>query len=216
MRQPKATLGIWQFVKNRRKLKKMMPVYGVVMRATYSDESDDEAVETVRPAVEANRKAAKAMLDHVADILLSQRGYVEDRTYRLLTAALEGTSPADISGEQREPFMRERDLGRMPLTDAFGLLAELAPGLRAVERTVKDGAHAGAGDVSTRAMPPMPIQEIDSLVGPTARSPDPLARSEVAVSIVVAYLRAIGGGRGHPDLHASLFAYRRSGPTARD
>ena len=84
--------------------------------------------------VRSDPQAAEATLRYVrrADHLFP--GYETDRAYRLLVAAMSNAPPEPVRPEDAELFRHERELGSMPLSQAFGQLRALAPGLEEIRR----------------------------------------------------------------------------------
>ncbi len=123
---------------------------------------------------------------------LARDGYIKDRAYRLLTAALDETDVRPIDPSLCTQFMREEALGRIPLEEAFTELAEHEPELSELT------GEEDPGVLQNRAR---------ELVGIAARSGDPLLRSDLAASIIEQYV-GIRQGRLEGDLRAPYFDTR--------
>jgi hypothetical protein len=186
----------WRVLGDPRRLRKMAPVRGPLARVVYAPVSDVEAVERMRPVVRDDPGAAKLTLAEVKDMRDSRPGYVTDRAYRIMAAAISGSAPASVNPEDVAVFAREKDLGMRPLKDAFDSLAvlvpELGPLMGRIVRLVdlppeRDRDNALNGQIGDR---------VEKLVGPRSDHPDPLVRSQVALQVVVSYFRYL---EGRPD-----------------
>jgi hypothetical protein len=89
-----------------------------------------------------------------ATIDLSRRrdDYVDDRAYRLLSAAAAGCAVQPIPAERADLFVAEAALGRQPLEEAFDRLAEAEPRLEDIRRQVSSKS-AGAVRFECAAIP---------------------------------------------------------------
>jgi hypothetical protein len=127
-----------------------------------------------------------------------RENYVEDRAYRLLSAAAADAPVPPIPPERADLFSREAALGRAPMQEAFGRLASLEPALAKIESDVLSGERRFVlGDDSrpeglqllTKSME----ARLRELVGGGAQREDELLRSNLAGSIVHQYLRILAG-----------------------
>jgi hypothetical protein len=156
----------------------------------HSQLTDIEAVERMRPIVLDSPKAAKAARAHVTEAR-NNGGYIADRGYRVLTAAIAGTPPAPIAPQNVELFERERELGLTPLEDAFEQLAAIVPELR----ELKEHATARA-ELPRDSERELPIDrtftnEVIGLADLCSKHPDPLVRSALAAGIVLRYIAVL-------------------------
>ena len=160
-------------------------VIRAALGAAYSSASDDDA--TLRLS---NETAPDPTAIREAQRFFESRRdeFINDRAYRLLVALARGDGwvPA-ISEANRERFDSEAHLGRLPLRDAFALLADRKPELRSL--------------ASSAATCPTPS---DILLDP-AGHPDSLCESNLAVSIATQFL-AIQRGQHEGDPATSYFA----------
>jgi hypothetical protein len=96
-------------------------------RVVYSHLTDEEAVERVRELVRSDPDAARVTLRYVRRTMEFSRGYDTDRAYRIIVAAMSGRSPEPVQDAER--FEHERELGWMPLEQAFETLLAGVPEL---------------------------------------------------------------------------------------
>jgi hypothetical protein len=165
------------------------PVIRAAHRAAESDESDESAALRLSSVVAGARRDARAALKYFAD----QRDEFErDRAYRLLEAAVKGQPVLPIREERRELFGEEETLGRMPLADAFAVLAGCKPELR--ELAAEAAASAGSEPTAVQAkqqsgerrrVSSMVLDEVDGGGG--------VCGSGLARSIVAQYLQILEG-----------------------
>jgi hypothetical protein len=145
------------------------PAVNAAREIAHEDLSDPDARDKLRGQIVDGEPARRAV-----ELLASGRdGYIKDRAYRLLTAALDQTDVRPIDPALREQFMREEELGRMPLEEAFAELAEREPALSEL-----------GGEDDPRAFE----NQAGKLIGVGARSADPLLRSDLAASVVAQYV----------------------------
>ena len=160
----------------------LMPHLQAAEQLACSTLSDEEARDRLRPRVAGNEQP---VLDAIEWLGLRRDEYIGDRAYRLLLAAATDTPVRPIDPAMADQFAAERELGSMPLDEAFERLAEMEPGLRELPR-----------EASPRDREFM--KQRSELVGIGARSGDPLMSSDLAASIVMLYTRA--RSRKDPDL----------------
>lgn len=166
---------------------------GAVIRAAHraaeSDESDESAVLRLGSLVEGAPRAGRAALRYFAD----QRDEFErDRAYRLLEAALTAEPVSPIREKHRELFGEEERLGRLPLVDAFAVLAARKPELREVATS----AAASAGSEPTAVEAKQQSEErrrVSSMLLDDVDSDGGVCRSGLARSIVAQYLEILEG-----------------------
>jgi hypothetical protein len=166
-----------------------MPHLQAAEALAYSRLGDDEARDQLRSRVEGDEQA---VLNAVEWLALRRDEYVGDRAYRILLAAATDTPVKPIDPAMEDRFAAERELGSLPLGDAFERLARLEPGLR----ELAEDASLSDPDLTKHRV---------ELVGIGARSKDPLLSSDLAASIVMQYVRARGGRSGEVDLSKSFF-----------
>lgn len=126
----------------------------------------------------------------------SRDDFVNDRAYRLLVGVRDGAVPPTDSSK-RERFAREEELGRLPLSEAFQLLAASYPELNGLEMRARDGEK-----ISLRQRP-MLKRILDEQ--------DREGQTDTGFRMVWIYLRAVARGE---DTEVSLFnrpGYRAHG-----
>jgi hypothetical protein len=132
------------------------------------------------------------MLAMAKEVRDREGGYVSDRAYRILVAAINEAAPEPIHPDLASVYEREKHLAFVPLQEAFEELSSSVPALGEIgDRATalgraEDGedAHAGFRQIWRHA---------DKLIGPRSRHPDPLVRSPLARMVVVRYLGAAAG-----------------------
>lgn len=181
-----------------REFKKMGEVRPQLMRVVYSNLTDEEAAAQIGEEVRSNPRAAKATLDYVRRIHDASHGYETDRACRILVGAIEGTPPEAVRPEDAKLFERERELGWLPLAEAFERLAAAVPELEAIRVRSEELAASPElfgieqeADGDGLVIPAGVLPKTDGLVGPVSGHPDPLIRSRLASSIVANYVRAL-------------------------
>lgn len=131
-------------------------------------------------------EAARRAVEHLSAL---RTDYLEDRAYRLLTAALTGTPVRGIDPAMRELFGAEAALGAMSLHDAFEHLAALEPRLRELPEGWPPGAKSPGGKPPGSKPPgvkrgPTRSPSEPRLVGPGADSPHAILTTELARQVV--------------------------------
>jgi hypothetical protein len=175
-------------------------VYRAATRAAESSLGDEEARKELEAAVAEHPRGVEG------NVLLRGRrdDYVEDRAFRLLSAVVDGGPVEPVPLQSADLFERERELGQLPLRDAFARLKELYPKLTEIEDDVVSGRLVPRPD---RGFSPFDIP-----LGRTFGHADPLLRSDLALNVAVAYLESVAGVQGSVALDAPLFsAERRKG-----
>jgi len=135
-----------------------------------SDRDDPTASARLRSHLPRDRTVARDAIDDLAE---RRTSYLDDRAYRLLTAAVDGTPVRPIDPAVASQFAAEAELGRLSLSDAFAALAVLEPRLRDASRQADDTL----------------------LVGPWASGPHAVLNTELAAGIVREYAAATRDGR---------------------
>jgi hypothetical protein len=146
---------------------------------------DDAACAELRRRLPEDLQAARGAINHLAALRTS---YLDDRAYRLLTAAVDDTAARPIDPAVREQFLAEARLGRMSLPDAFVYLVELEPRL-GDEATRRAEARPG------RRRGPSVGRSDPVVVGAWAQSPHPVVNTDLAANVVQEYAAVIRGGR---------------------
>jgi hypothetical protein len=184
--------------KPKRDLEAMGRVRPELMRVVYSHLSDEEAALRIRAVIWSDRRAAAATLQYVRRACDRSRSYETDRAYRVLVGAMNKTTPGPIRFGDAELFERERELGWMPLSQAFDRLREAVPQLRAVRDRAEQLAASPESFGITRdtergglTVPSGVLRTAGRLVGPESGHHDPLVRSSIAVSVVANYVTAV-------------------------
>jgi hypothetical protein len=165
------------------------PVVRAAHRAAESDEPDESAVLRLSSVVASAGRDARVALKYFADY----RGEFEtDRAYRLLEAAVKGEAVLPIREDCRELFGEEERLGRMPLADAFAVLAECTPGLRELAASASASADGEARAVEAKRESEE-RRGASSMLLYEADDGDALLDSVIARSIVAQYLQILEG-----------------------
>jgi hypothetical protein len=148
------------------------------------DVSDEAAAAALRLEI---RNIPTDVLDReVSEWSAWRQDYLADRAYRLLVAAHGGGPVAPIEPSDRIRFEQEEILGRLPLRDAFGRLAEAEPKLRRLEEAALAGKKVRLRDLD---------RDLGVLVGPSARRSAPVLQGKTAREIAFMYVWARAQGR---------------------
>ncbi len=165
------------------------PVEQAASRLAFGAEDD----ETAAAKLSAHAGASPELLREAAIERSKMReDYHHDRVYRLLSAAAAGGPVQPVPPERAEPFAREAELGRMPMSEAFQRLVAIEPELAGVEHEVRAGDAAQAADGCT-LLPQAAKERVRRLVGGGATRDDELLRSTLAGSIADQYLQQLAG-----------------------
>lgn len=158
-----------------------MALVQVATQLAGSGLDDDAACAQLRARLPDDPELVRDGIKHLGALRTS---YLDDRAYRLLTAAVDGSSVRPIDPAVREQFLAEAQLGRMSLDDAFAYLVSLEPRLHdLLERRLEAPASKRNGFRFSRSEP--------QLVGPLAESPHAVVNTDLARGVVVEYL-AVG------------------------
>ncbi len=150
---------------------------------------DDEAVVA---KLRERLDASQPILEEAAVTASKRReDYIDDRAYRLLSAAASGTAVQPIPPERAGLFAREEAIGRMPLEDAFALLAESEPRLLDLQRRARESA--ASGQPAGYKLPEDISNPLHQMVGGGAEVDDALLRTVLATSIAHQYLGVVAG-----------------------
>jgi hypothetical protein len=164
-----------------------------------SDLDDESACSRLREQLPQDPEAVRRAIEELGNV---RTAYLDDRAYRLLTAAVDDAPVRPIDPSVRSLFLEEARLGRMSLDEAFEYLASLEPRLRELETRrmerprVKQGWSRGRDESEF------------GLVGRFAESPHDLVKTDLAWSVVREY-RAVRRHGGTADLGATPFFERR-------
>ena len=168
------------------------------MRVVYSRLTDAEAAVRIGEVVRSDLRGAEATLRYVRRVQDLSRGYATDRACRILVGAIVGTAPEPIRPEDVDLFERERELGWMPLGQAFERLRLAVPQLESIRtRAEQLGISPEAFGIrhdterDDRVIPAGVLATADRLVGPDSAHLDPLIRSSVAAAVVANYVTAV-------------------------
>lgn len=157
----------------RSRARRQMVVTETARALAAGDLDDAAACAKLRARLPRDRRVAR---DAIEDLGERRTSYLDDRAYRLLTAAVEGTPVRPIDPAVSEQFAAEAELGRLSLPDAFAYLVALEPRLRAARSQPADTL----------------------LVGPWATGPHAVLNTELAAGVVREYAASTRGGRA-PD-----------------
>ena len=163
-----------------------------LLRVVESEVSDPEAVDRMRPVVLPEPRAARRTLAVVKGVRDREGGYVQDRAYRILKAAINDAAPEPVRPDLALLYEREKNLAFVPLQDAFEELRNAVPALGEIgdrAAALRRGKDAeGARDAFRQIW-----RDADKLVGRRCAHPDPLVRSALARMVVAHYLTAAAG-----------------------
>lgn len=174
-------------------------IYRKALSVACTEKSDEEAVEHLQSIVALSERTARAALR----LLASKRdSYETDRAYRVLEAAIARAPVGAPPIELRELFAREEALGRLPVSAAVERLIELEPRL---ECLWPSGVPNKKDAAPKNASHPLAKQ----LLGPGVENPDPVVRSNLALSIASHLLALEEQGVEPADLVTSYFAAHR-------
>jgi hypothetical protein len=183
----------------------MAAVSRAARRFAISSLDDEEAVTALQMTTAARRRSAKVTLS----LLSQERNEFEaDRAYRLLEAAITGSTVESIRPQWNELFAREEQLARMPLVGAFNEICHLQPSLRELQDDIEAGRIKPA--LSSDGFLDWTVHEkLATLVGPRAHHDDSLVRSTLTRSLVAQYLMISTGATQYGGVDTSYFAAPR-------
>jgi len=159
---------------------------------------DGEACAELRRRLPQAPEIERGAIQHLGALRTS---YLDDRAFRLLTAAVGGTPVRPIDPAVQEQFLAEARLGRMSLTAAFEHLASLEPRLRDEAVGPARNPRTGGSRLTVGRSEPR-------VVGPWADSPHPIVNTDLAAGVVREYAAVTGGGR-NPDTDPTPFYERK-------
>src|ERR1700722_57681 len=96
-----------------------MALAAVAQEMAASGLDDDAACAELRERLAEHPRAAGDAIEQLGGLRTS---YLDDRAYRLLTAAVDGAPVRPIDPAVRDQFLAEAQLGRMSLNDGFEYL----------------------------------------------------------------------------------------------
>ena len=194
----------WRLVSrhDERQFRAMGDVRRELMRVVHSHMTDTEAVAVMGPVVRDDPAGGAATLSYVTETRDFYGGYIPDRAYRILIAATQQRPPDTADPNEAELFERERQLGWLPLDQAFRQLADTVPDLDALAARIQN-------EQGSRY-----ILALQKLVGPRSSHPDPLIRSALALQIVSNYFSALRGEPSALDVSLPIWEYRHADPEA--
>jgi hypothetical protein len=136
--------------------------------------------------------------------------YRWDRALRLLQAAASGDQVLPMPTEYAQQFARERELGHLPMEQAYAELSRLVPGLTDLESRVKSwekpDSNSAPGQLLYIARQKDIRSETARLVGPAVGGPDPVLRSNMAAGIAQRYLYSLLGNTELGDAMTPFFS----------
>jgi hypothetical protein len=141
------------------------------------------------PRARADRAAVK---EATIDLARRRDDYIDDRAYRLLSAAAAGTAVLPIPPERTDLFAAEEKLGRLALESAFDSLAELEPRLLMMRDQVRALSPRGE-DANCAPIPAHIKQQLAELFGGGAANEPELLHTSLATSIAHQYLKLLAG-----------------------
>jgi hypothetical protein len=180
----------------------------------HSQLSDEEAREQLRQEVQKHRRGRQNALRILA---YSRDEFEGDRAYRLLEAAMTDTSVRPIAPSSAELFSREGTLGRRPIGEAFSYIKELVPKLAELEEMLVTEYEGQPGILKSPPDFANAGRHLTIMVGPnTSELLDPLARSQLALTIATQYFAILAGDSRYGDMSTPYFSaprrlYVRSG-----
>ena len=162
----RVTCHTWKRLRNDPPLHALNAALG----AAKSEGDDKNALDTLRQ--EAGWVSPDALTTAVK--YADRDDYLHERARRLLVALRDGAPVQSVAPGLAAHLKREGHLGRLPLNEAFALLAESVPRLRELEAPGIKRGQVG--------------REVRKLVGPASGNRDPLLASETAEWVAVRYL----------------------------
>lgn len=167
---------------------RVSPAQRAARELAYSSLDDEAAKDALAERLKADAEVLKEATIHLAR---RRDDYINDRAYRLLSAAAVDTAVQPIPPERQELFAEEEAIGRMPIEQAFQSLSELEPCLIDVKRRAEAGTRDADGDGC--GLPECLRKELHGLVGGGASEHHELLRTSLATSIVHQYFLQLTG-----------------------
>lgn len=186
--------GLGDWWANRQLAKPEVPYMRAARQFALSSMDDEDARHAIEQRVPFDRAGIRAAVQRAS---ITRSDYLSDREFRLLAAIADGGPVRPIDPALADLFEQERELGQMPLADAYAHLAELKPRLLTLENEPvpprpPDNADS---DARKRAWKARGAYEdrLEHLVGIAANKNVPILRSDIAAGIVMQYLDVKAG-----------------------
>jgi len=179
---------------------RVSPAQRAARKLAYSSQDDETAKLALAELLEVD---ANVLREATIDLARRRDDYIDDRAYRLLSAAAAGTQVQPIPPERQELFAEEEAIGRMPIEQAFQRLAELEPRLIGVEHLAEGDGQDEDGDAC--GLPQRLRKELLGLVGGGADEHHELLRTTLATSIVNQYFLQLAGNARMGDPSVAYF-----------
>jgi hypothetical protein len=168
---------------------RIAPIQHAAHRAAYSRLDDEAARNMLSEQLQADRAALK---EATIDLARRRDDYINDRAYRLLSAAAAGTAVLPVPPERTDLFAAEEKLGRLALESAFDSLAELEPCLLDMRDQVRTLSPRGT-DATCAPVPAHIKQQLAELFGRAAADEPEVLHTSLATSIAHQYLQLLAG-----------------------
>jgi hypothetical protein len=169
-------------------------VYRAAVGARESRLSDEHAKLELQAAIAAYPNGVASTLSLLGQ---GRDSYAKDRAFRLLSAATTGGPVKPMPPESADLFTRERELGHLPLRDAFARLKSLEPALAELEREIAAGRLTPARGHG--------FSMVEIPLGRTVAHDEPLLRSDLALNIAAHYLNTLRASDAPTDLETPYF-----------
>jgi hypothetical protein len=187
-------------------------IAGVARAAAETCAPDDEACAALGERLPADQSL---VAEATHDLGAGRASYLDDRAYRLLSAAAVSEPVRPIDPHVRELFEAERELGRSSLTEAFERLVALEPRLRkeafAIWESREQWTRAAREGRRAPRQPRRP-----TLTGIDAEGADPLLHTDLASTVAHEYAIATRGGERADEDPTPFFERQRRRGAWRD
>ena len=179
------------------------------LRCARSEASDQDAVKVLNESIGDDVGLARVALGRLGN----RTDFETDRARRVLRAAIKGTAVEAPNPNMVGLFMREEQLGRLPINEALTILIELEPEIEKIYSAELAGKSTPSSSyrspkVGRNVVPPETL--LSAVVGPNSQHSDELMRSTIALS-VAAHCLSLQTGLLNGDTASSYF----SAPLAR-
>jgi hypothetical protein len=178
------------------------PFESAAQGLAYSTLSDEEACARLREWIGAVDEVVQEAVESSAR---SRRSYAYDRAYRLLSAAADSAPVQPVDPACAALFREEENVGRLPLDQAFDLLAAREPKLAELRAEAASQATTQRPDARWKSYRERNGQVIHVLREHRRRADDPLLGTLLAQGIAMEYLRVIADVGPPRDLTESYF-----------
>lgn len=162
----------------------MRPMQRQLGYTVYSSLTDREAARRLEDLVRRHPRAAEITKSRARREMTQNPGYVTDRSWRLLNAAMTRTAPAPVPPERADVYEQESTLGRRPLRDAFASLAAAEPELAKLATLVLPLTGNVIADDRAAQTNRSIWQRANALVDLRLLHTDPVVRTVVARQVV--------------------------------